>query len=323
MRGCSEVLHNATTATYYEQVLTFTEAVEWWHESLESTASDNTLRIYRDATNELLSWMNEVGHDTSTIPDRRTLDAFFTWLRKRPNKRNGKPLAPSYVQQRWRSLQQLYRFFEVEDMVSPNPFTPGRMEKPSIPDEPVPIFSDDDIARLMKSTDGKDPADRRDRAIVRVLLDCGVRIGELCGIELDHVDFAQKLILVTGKGSNSRTVPYNVKSGTELRRWLMVRPRVQDPHLFLNLRGRGTALTTSGVRQMLERRADAVGVHNPHPHRFRHTAAHLWILNGGAEVDLQRIMGWNSNQMVAKYGRSAGAERAQLTARRLASADRY
>lgn len=301
---------------------TFQEAVAWWHESLEAAASTRTRKLYRDASDGLLAWLESVGHLPADYPDRRVLDRYFTAFRSRPNRRTGKPLSGSYVQQHWRSLQQLYKFLEAEELVDRNPFTAG-MAKPSIPESPVPIFTDDDLRGFMTVTEGKDARQRRDRAIIRVLLDTGVRVGELCGLQLDDVDFSQRLVLVTGKGSHSRTVPFNAKSGTELRRWLMVRPRILSTALFTDLRGRGNGLTTSGVRQILSFRAEQAGISNPHPHRFRHTAAHLWMANGGPEIDLERIMGWRSSQMVKRYGASAGAERAQATARRLAIADRY
>lgn len=300
----------------------FPEAVAWWHESLEATAAPRTRKIYRDASDGLLAWLEAAGHPPGEYPDRRVLDRYFTEFRSRPNMRTGKPLSASYVQQHWRSVQQLYRFLETEELIVRNPFVSG-MAKPTVPESPVPIFTDDDLRAFMQVTEGKDPRQRRDRAIIRLLLDTGIRVGELCGLRTGDVDFGQRLVLVTGKGSHSRTVPFNAKCGTELRRWLMVRPRIASDALFTDLRGHGNGLTTSGVRQLLNMRAEQAGVSNPHPHRFRHTAAHLWLANGGPEIDLERIMGWRSGQMVRRYGASAGAERARATARRLAIADRY
>jgi site-specific recombinase XerD len=303
------------------------ELVDWWVESLGAHTSARTRKLYRGAADALVTWLQEAGLGVDTVPGRAVIDRYFAEMRARPNKRTGRPLSPSYVNQHWRSLQQFYRWLAEEELIERNPFVSG-MRQPPVPDRPIPVFTDDELTRLFKATEGKSPADRRDRAIIRLMLDTGVRVGELCGLRLDHVDFSQKIILVVGKASHARTVPFNAKAYSELKRWLLVRPQTsRDGHeggpLFTDLRGRGTALTESGVRQMLERRAELAGVADIHPHRFRHTAAHLWMAHGGLETDLQRIMGWRSSQMVYRYAASAGVERAQASARRLAIADRF
>lgn len=298
------------------------ELTEWWHESLGATASPRTRKLYRDAADALLAWLEATGRGTEDVPDRRTLDTYFAEFRARPNARTGKPLSAAYVQQHWRSLQQLYRWLETEELLERNPFTTG-MEKPRIPDSPVPIFTDDELSALFKATAGKDSRARRDRAILRTLVDTGVRVGELVGIDREHVDYGQKVILVTGKAGHARAVPFNTKLYGELRRWEMVRPTTNSPRMFVGLRGRSEALTTSGVRQLLNTMGDTAGVADMHPHRFRHTLAHLWMASGGLESDLQRIMGWRSPQMITRYAASAGSERAQNAAWRLAIGDRY
>lgn len=289
----------------------------WWHEALAATTSDRTRRLYLEAVTRLIAWMGSNGVKTSEPPSHVVLNRYFGEFRRSTSVRTGRPLSASYVNQHFRSLQQFYKWLESEELITKNPFT--KMKQPRIPDSPVPVFSDLELARMFKETAGSDPRSRRDRAIVRLLLDTGCRVGELCGIRISDVDFAQKTVLVKGKGSHARNVPFNSKAYTELRRWLLVRPETKSDKLFVGLRGRNEPLTESGVRQLLNK----LGVEDPHPHRFRHTAAHLWLANGGLETDLRRLMGWRSESMVYRYAASAGVERAVESSRRMALADKY
>lgn len=298
------------------------ELATWWHESLAATASAKTIVIYRAATDGLIDWMQDTGLPLDEPPDRRVIERYFTWFRQRPNLRTGKPLAGSTVNQHYRSMQQFYKWLEAEELITRNPFTTG-MVAPTVDETPVPVFTDDELTALVAVTAGKSARQRRDRAILRTLLDTGMRIGELVGIDLDHIDYGQKIILVTGKARRSRHVPFNSKCYSELRRWQMVRPNTSSTKLFVGLRGRNEALTDSGVRQILDKIADTCGVEGMHPHRFRHTFAHNWLACGGLESDLQRIMGWTTTQMVQRYGASAASSRAQSAAWKLALGDRY
>ncbi|WP_142393831.1 tyrosine-type recombinase/integrase, partial [Mycobacterium avium] len=91
--------------------------------------------------------------------------------------------------------------------------------------------------------------------------------------------------------------------------------------LFLGERGR---FTPDGVRERLKVRADMAGLDSTkiHPHRFRHTNAHDFLLAGGQERDLKRLMGWRSDTMLERYGASAADHRAREAARRLKRGDR-
>lgn len=86
--------------------------------------------------------------------------------------------------------------------------------------------------------------------------------------------------------------------------------------------GRNGPLTSSGIAQILDRRAQQAGIDHLNPHRFRHTFAHQWMAAGGQESDLMLIAGWTSPEMVRRYGRSAAADRAREAQRRLSPVDR-
>lgn len=230
---------------------------------------------------------------------------------------------PTTAAVRFRGLRAFFNFLVAEEIIETSPM--ARMMEPHVPEQPVPVFTDAELTALLKITEGREFDQRRDHAIIRVLLDCGIRVGELAGLMLDDVDLGTyDQIFVMGKGSRGRVVPFGTKTGTALDRYLRERRKHQHaklPNLWVGNRSKG-AMTASGIAQMLYRRGEQAGVADVHPHRFRHTFAHSWKASGGGEEDLMRLVGWSSRAMLAKYGASEADVRARASHRRMSLGDR-
>ncbi|MEK9658754.1 MAG: tyrosine-type recombinase/integrase [Chloroflexota bacterium] len=228
--------------------------------------------------------------------------------------------SPATAAQRYRSLRTFWTWAQEEGETQRSPME--RMKPPSVPEKAVPVISDDDLSALLKATEGTGFEERRDHAILRVLLDTGMRRGELIGIRLTDVDFDQGVLFVVGKGARPRACPFGSKTARALDRYLRARKAHRDAPegwLWLGLRGR---MTDSGIHQMLERRCQQAGIERVHAHAFRHTASHRFLAAGGQESDLMRLHGWRSRQMVNRYGASAADERAREAHRRMALGDK-
>ena len=277
--------------------------------------ADRTLVLYGQSITYFGQWLAQRGRpaDLSSL-DRDTVLQWFDHLRSRG-------LTTGTIRTRWRGLRRFVNWLLAEGIVGTDPLAGIVIDKPP---PPVPILTDEDLAALVGACRGKRFADRRDEAVMRLLIDCGLRVSEVTGIDLDHLDLDAESITVTGKGSRVRAAYFGAKTGQALDRYLRERRNhrhASSSALFLGERGR---FTPDGVRERLKVRADMAGLDATkiHPHRFRHTNAHDFLLAGGQERDLKRLMGWRSDTMLERYGASAADHRAREAARRLKRGDR-
>ena len=272
--------------------------------------SPATIKIYIRSVERLATWLEDNEFDTGVAGiGHKTLTLFMNSLTGAESSRS----------QVYRSIQQFFRWLvEVEEEIpAPSPMT--KVPAPSQKPVPVPVMATEDLRRLV-DTVRKDNSfeGRRDHAILRVLIDNGVRIGELEGMTVQDVDRELYRITVTGK-TGTRILSAERKTMEALTRYLRVRGRhsmAGKPDLWLPVKG-SQKLTHWGLRQIVERRVEEAGLTGRiYPHKLRHTWAHRWMANGNSTQDLAHNAGWSSTAMASRYGASAQAERARAAALR-------
>jgi hypothetical protein len=122
---------------------------------------------------------------------------------------------------RFRALQQFFKFAVEEEEIDRSPME--RMQRPTVPLEPVPVLSTEDLRALLAACAGKAFEDKRDTASVRLFVDTGMRRGELLGLTVTDIDFDQDVALVLGKGRKARACPFGSKTGLAIGRYLRLR----------------------------------------------------------------------------------------------------
>jgi site-specific recombinase XerD len=274
----------------------------------------STRTTYAKAIDQFAAFLDASGMPTDPAAIRREhVEHFLVGMQERG-------MRPATVSQRYRSLQQFFKWLAAEGEIRTSPM--ANMRPPHVPDEPPAVLTDEQLRALLKACDGQEFEERRDTAIVRLFLDSGMRRAELTGLKVDDIDFDHNVAIVLGKGRRPRAAAFGRKTAAALDRYLRLRIRRRDaglPQLWLGKRG---AMTETGIEQVVKRRGRQAGIPSLHPHLFRHTFAHQMLAGGMQEGDLMRLAGWKSRQMLSRYGASAADQRAHAAYQQHSPGDR-
>ncbi len=194
-------------------------------------------------------------------------------------------------------IKSATRYLKLEHIIDNNPAL--LLDAPRLGRHLPEVLSVADIDAMIDAVDLETPTGRRNRAIIETLYGCGLRVSELCNLELSRIDVANRILLVAGKGNKERLVPMSEPAIEEIslyvgeeRPRLKIKPGEED-YLFLNVRGH--RLTRQMVFILLRQLAEAAGINKTiSPHTLRHSfATHL--LEGGANLRaIQQMLGHES-----------------------------
>jgi integrase/recombinase XerD len=270
--------------------------------------SRETVKSYGDGVRAFLRWCQE--SETEPALERSTVNAFVAALLE-----SGQEAATARARQL--ALRRFSAWLLEEGEIDSDPLL--GLKPPKLDDKIIPSLTDDQIKQLLKACQGKDFRDRRDEAIVRLMVETAMRAGECVSITLEDLDLHRGLVFVQrGKGGKGRIVPFGPQTARATDRYL----RVRRGHLLESSRAlwlgeRGKAFSYDALHKTLSYRAKLAGINNFHPHVLRRTGASRWLGAGGTEGGLMAIAGWSTRDMIDRYTRSTAAARASDEARGL------
>ena len=261
------------------------------HLEVERRLAARTLALYRDALMRLQAFAL-----AQAVPLR---EVQIHHVRRWAAALHGKGLAPRSIALALSAWRGLYRWLGHDGLVALNPAEGVRAPKAP---QPLPKALSVDHAMALadaKPMEGADPAvAARDQCIVELLYGCGLRVGELVGLDLragegGWIDASDASAHVLGKGSKRRSIPVGAAALKALRAWLEWRStlaRGDEPALLVGRRG--TRITAGQVRMSLKLRAQQAGLPtHVHPHMLRHSFATHVLQSSGDLRAVQELLG--------------------------------
>ena len=247
--------------------------------------------------------------------DAPDISAWFTHLRKTPGK-HGKPRAERSIQSYARAVRALFHWLVRRETIERNPF--DRVAFPKVGKPLIRIIEPEEFERLLLACapPGEfgplaDRAAARNRAILWLLYDTGIRLAELCNLRLGDFDRKHGMIIVNGKGSKERRIALGSNclrhvlyyldrhrpDEEELTEW----GSAGEDHLFLS--ETRLPLTNNGVSLMFRRIRKRAGITDKRisPHIFRHTFAIRYLVLGNDPFSLQDLLGHEDIGTVKYY----------------------
>jgi site-specific recombinase XerD len=260
--------------------------------------SPKTISWYADMLWEFLRFIERDG-GRATVPDLAPVQV-RRWLLAIQSGRS-RSLAPSSMAARVRTVKAFGTWIANELDLPANPVR--GVPVPRVPELLVPSLREPDILALLRTLDAGSQQPERDRAIVLLLLDTGLRLSEAAGLRVRDLDLIEGRCRVLGKGGRERVVPVGRKARRALRHCLAGRGKLlPDDPLFVGRGGR--PLHARGIQQLVRRLSRRTSLATRcSPHVLRHTFARTFLANGGDVFSLQRILGHSpsSLQVTRRY----------------------
>ena len=232
-----------------------------------------------------------------------------------------KQMSPGGQHAYYRTLKAFFHWLVREEMIEKSPVSV--VEPPSQPHTIIPIFDLEDIKRMLEAC-GDDSIGKRNRAIILVFLDSGVRLRELAQIKLTDIDVDEQRLQVWGKGSRERVVRFGTKTKQAIAEYLACREELNGGSEYLWLSREGKPLSRRRIGEMIADLGRQTGITDVRcsPHTFRHTCATNLLRSTRDLYGVKTFLGHSTVIVTEKYLQTFSSEDALETHEKAAIVDR-
>ena len=235
--------------------------------------SERTITYYESTIRALLDRIN--------VPIRKmTTETLREYLSKYQEKSNCSKVTIDNIR---RNLSSFFSWLEEEDYILKSPVR--RIHKIRTKKVVKETISDENLERLRDHC-----SEKRDLAMIDLLISTGMRVGELVNLDIGDLDFEERECIVYGKGDKERKVYFDARTKLHLQSYLEDRVD-NDPALFVSLNKPFQRLQISGVEIRLRELGRQLEMANIHPHKFRRTMATRAIDKGMPIEQVQKLLG--------------------------------
>ncbi|WP_057766115.1 tyrosine-type recombinase/integrase [Cytobacillus praedii] len=269
-----------------------------------------TVRNYRSVVRYLQDWLDNGSHFINDL----TADMIREYINYLRNDRslyegdeirqnNDKKLSVNTINIRIRTLRTMFKFLYNEGIIEANPMMNISQVKHDEHEE-VPGLTDEQVDKILATYDDKQYAQWRDKTLVLLLLDSGLRINEALSLTEEQIDFRQLTLYVPSqiaKNRKQREIPLSREVAKRLRQLLDETQHYFGENSQVFMSAFGYDFTADAFRRRLNRLKSKLNLSRLHPHMFRHTFARNYILNGGDLFTLQRILDHAEINTTRKY----------------------
>lgn len=290
-----------------------TLAESWELALVGKRKSPKTIRLYLASVRKVTAWCRE--NDLPALEfSTRTMD---TWVASMVTKGE---LQPASIAKYHLGVRMYAAWLHGEEEIDSNPI--AHHKGPRVDELIVAPLEDDEIAALLAACEGRGFTERRDKAIVRMMLVSTARCEDLLSMRMSTTFIRKGFATLTGKGSKQRLVPFDPTTAAALDSYIRARrthPLASTDRFWLGTQGRGFAY--QALYEALRRRARTAGIERFHPHLTRHTAATKWLDRGGSESGLMAVAGWEDPASLRRYTKYTENRRAVEEAHRIGHGD--
>ena len=256
--------------------------------------AEGTVQWYRQVLHALITWSA-----SRSVTDLRAITA--PMLRDHLSNLRRRGQASETIFRTFGAMRCAFKFWKREGLIALNPME--LVERPRRERYLIRPLSADQAMSLIAMPDTTCTDGLRDRAMIMLMLDSGLRISEALWLEAGRIDWQNRTLTVMGKGRKERAVPFSAETGQALLEYAAARERglIQSPQFLLGRTGK--RFCRCKARKLVQRYGKKAGIQGVRmsPHTLRHTFAVLYIRNGGDSFSLQEILGHSTLGMTRHY----------------------